>query len=115
MKIYDEAGVLLTAPDLEKGWLEAVQRVVKHHPAQPAVPAVTHIETMPGTGGLRHVVEDVPAVPARPARDETETVQVYHPFTPEQQAEHDRPTQQERLTAVENAVLELMLGGEAVV
>lgn len=110
MKIYDESGSLLVGePDLTKGWLESQQRVAVHHPAQPEQPEVSHIEVMPGTDGLRCVVVDRPAVPARPAWDEYETVQVYHPYTPEQLEAMNRPTLEQRLEAAENALLELML------
>ncbi len=59
MKVYDEAGQLLTsAPDVKKGWLENTQRLVKHYPAQKEK---SHVEVMPGTTGLRHLVIDQPA------------------------------------------------------
>ncbi len=114
MKIYDESGQLLTAaPDPAKGWLSTEQRVSVHHPEQPAVQEKSHVEVMPGTDDLRCRVVDVPYQPARPAWDEYETVQVYHPFTPEELAEKAKPTLEERVTAAEDALMELMLGGAA--
>lgn len=110
MKVYDESNQLLPkAPDLEKGWLEYTQRLVKHHPAQEES---SHTEVMPGTDGLRHLVIDQPA---RDAWDEYEDVQIYHPYTPEELAERNKPTLEQRVTATEDALLEMMLqkGGAA--
>ncbi len=108
MKVYDEAGQLLTsAPDLAKGWLEHTQRLVQSHPAQVEQ---SHVEVMPDTNGLRHLVIDQPA---RCAWDEYEAAQVYHPYTPEEQAEHDKPDLEERVAVAESALLELMLRGVA--
>ena len=104
MKVYDETGQLLTsAPDLQKGWLENTQRLVKHHPAQEEK---SRIEVMPGTTGLRHLVIDQPA---QDAWDEYEDVQVYHPYTPEELAERNKPTLEQRVEATETALLEVML------
>ncbi len=108
MKVYDEAGQLLTsAPDLAKGWLEHTKRLVQHHPAQVER---SHVEVMPGTENLRHLVMDQPA---RDAWDEYEAAQIYHPYTPEEQAEHDKPTLEQRVAVAESALLELMLRGAA--
>lgn len=115
MEIFDENGVLIESPDLNKGWLENQQRVIAHHPATEKIPEESHSELLQGTDDLWSLVVDQPYVPAKPAWDETETYQIYHPYTPEQLAERSRPTQEQRLTAVENALLELMLGGEPLV
>ena len=58
MTIYDEAGKVLEAPDLSMGWVEQKRRLVASHPA---TEAVTHLEVMPGTDGLRRLVVDTPA------------------------------------------------------
>ena len=115
MKIYTEKGMEIQSPNLDKGFLTTEQRIVAEHPAEPEIPAVTHVETMDGTDGLKCIVEDSPAIPAKEAWTEYETVQIYHEYTPAQLAERSKPTQEERLTALENCVLELMLGGEPVV
>ncbi len=110
MKVYDESGQLLTAaPDLTKGWLENTQHLVQHHLAQKEK---SHMEVMPGTTGLRHLVIDQPA---RDAWDEYEDAQIYHPYTAEELAERNRPTLERRVTAAEDALLEMMLqqGGVA--
>ena len=117
MKIYDESGAeLITAPDLEKGWLEDAQRVTVHHDAQPGSPAEYGWKTLPGTerlrpGGLRQRVVVTPAMPPVPAWDEYENCQIYHPYTAEELAAQNAPTLEERLCAVESAMLELILGG----
>ncbi len=109
MKVYDESGQLLTVvPDLAKGWLQVTQRLVKHHPAQEEK---SPMEVMPGTSGLHHLVIDQPA---RDAWDEYETVQVYHLYTPEELAERNKPTLEQQVNALSDAVLELMLKGGGV-
>lgn len=112
MKIYDENGNLLSEnPDLSKGWLSEELRLLLHHPEKPEVQEQSHDELMEGTDGLYRRVIDVPYHPAVPAWNEYETVQVYRLYTPEQLAEAQKPTLEQRLTAAENALLELMLGG----
>ena len=102
MKIYDEAGALLTGePDLTAGYLTQEQRVTAHHKA---VAEKSHLEVMEGAEGLRRRVVDRPA---RPAWDEYETVGVYHPYTAEELAARDTPTTADRLSACEAAILEL--------
>ena len=104
MKVYDESWNELTTPDLSAGWLEDARRLVAHHEAEPGSPAEYGWQTLPGTetlclGGLRQRVEVTPAVPAKPAWDEYEDCQVYHPYTPEQLAAQNAPTQLERMEA----------------
>lgn len=114
LKIYDEQGRLMKEdPDLTKGFLETTARLVEHHPMIPAKEEVTHIEILPGTVGMRYVHVDAPAEPEQPAWDEYENVMVYHPYTEEQLAEMQKPTLEQRVTAAEGALLELMLGGAA--
>lgn len=106
MKVYDEAGHILTEElDLTKGWLEDAQRLVKHHPAQEEK---SHMEVMPGTDGLRRLVIDQPE---QAAWDAYEPVQIYHPYTPEELAQREKPTLTQRVEAAEKALLELMLRG----
>lgn len=101
MTIYDEAGKVLEAPDLSMGWVEQKRRLVASHPA---TEAVTHLEVMPGTDGLRRLVVDTPA---RAAWDEYEDYGVYHPYTEEELAAMNAPTAAQRLDAAEAAILEL--------
>lgn len=109
MKIYDETGKVLEAPDLSAGWVEQKRRLVASHPA---TVAVTHLEVMPGTDGLRRIVVDTPA---RAAWDEYEDYGVYHPYTKEELAAMNAPTTAQRLEAAEAAILELadMIAGGA--
>lgn len=101
MKIYDESGKVLEAPDLSMGWVELKRRLLARHPA---TEAVTHLEVMPGTDGLRRLVVDTPA---RAAWDEYEDYGVYHPYTEEELDAMNAPTTEQRLDAAEAAILEL--------
>lgn len=101
MKIYDETGKVLEAPDLSAGWVEQKRRLVASHPA---TEAVTHLEVMPGTDGLRRLVVETPA---RAAWDEYEDYGVYHLYTDEELEAMNAPSAEERLEAAEAAILEL--------
>ena len=101
MKIYDETGKVLEAPDLSAGWVEQKRRLVASHPA---TEAVTRLEVMPGTDGLRRLVVETPA---RAAWDEEEDYGVYHLYTDEELAAMTVPTTEQRLEASEAAILEL--------
>ena len=101
MTIYDEAGKVLEAPDLSAGWIEQKRRLAASHPA---TEAVTHLEVMPGTDGLRRRVVDTPA---KAAWDEYEDYGVYHPYTEEELAVMNAPTTEQRLEATEAAIIEL--------
>lgn len=101
MTIYDESGMVLESPDLSMGWVEQKRRLVACHQA---TEAVTHLEVMPGTDGLRRLVVDTPA---RAAWDEYEDYGVYHPYTEEELASMNVPTTEQRLEAAEAAILEL--------
>lgn len=104
MKIYDENWNELTDPDLQLGRLEPARRLVAHHDAVPGVPAAYGWQVLPGTenlrpGGLRRQVEILPAVPARGPWDEYEECQLYRPYTAEELAAMNAPTDAERLEA----------------
>ncbi len=108
MKVYNESGELMVGtPDLTKGYLEYSKRLVQHHPAQEEQ---SHVEVMPGTNGLRRLIIDQHK---HEAWDEYEDVQIYHLYTPEELAERNKPTESERLDALESAMLEMMLKGGA--
>lgn len=109
MKIYDEAGKVMEAPDLSAGWIEQRRRLVTSHPA---AEAVTHLEVMPGTDGLRRRVVDTPA---KAAWDEYEEYGIFHPYTEEELVAMSAPTAEQRLDAAEAAILELagMIAGGA--
>lgn len=113
MEIYNEHMELIDNPDLEMGWLEDSFRMV-HHPATEAVPEVWHHEVIaeyPNGGKDVRKVIDVPGVEAQDAWDEKIPIQIYVPYTHEEldrmEEEKNKPTQEERIEALEeeNAVL----------
>ncbi len=116
MKIFDEHWNELAEPDLSLGRLEPARRLVARHEAVLGLPAQYGWQVLEGTeglhpGGLRQRVEVTPAVPPKPAWDEYEDCQVYRPYTAGELAELAKPSLEERVAAVEGAMLELLLGG----
>lgn len=112
--IYDTDGNVLENPDMSLGHVEYEQRVKVHHEAVPAQEEKFEWHVLPGTeklhpGGLRQKVITQKATPAREAWDEYESIRVYHPYTEEELAEINKPSLEDRVTAVEEAVLEMML------
>lgn len=121
MKIIDINGNPMESLDLSLGWLEYKTQTI-HHDAVQAVEEVSHYETIaeyPNDGKDVQKVVDVPGVEAKDAWDEEEQVQVYHLYTAEEltaQAEAKKkaeeaamlPTIEERLAAVEAAMLDLL-------
>lgn len=133
MKIIDTNGNPMESPDLALGWLEDKTHTI-HHDAVAGVEEVSHYETetLPdGTPAIYYdadgrekgrdvrKVVDVLGVEAKDAWDEEEQVQVYHLYTAEElaaQAEARKkaeeaamlPTTEERLAAVEAAMLDLL-------
>lgn len=86
MKIIDETGAVMTAPDLELGYLVEGTETV-HHDAVEAVEEVSHYETLaeyPNGGRDVRKVVDIPAVEAHEAYDETVTIQQYIRYTDEE-------------------------------
>lgn len=121
MKIIDEHGNPMESPDLSLGWLEDKTQTI-HHDAVAGVEEVSHYETLaeyPNGGKDVQKVVDVPGVEAKEAWDEEEQMQVYHLYTAEElaaQAEAKKkaeeaamlPITEERLAAVEAAMLDLL-------
>ncbi|MCI7703471.1 MAG: hypothetical protein MSP08_03910 [Clostridiales bacterium] len=110
MEIYDEKMERIVDPDLTLGWLEDTVRRVEHEEV-PAVQEIWHYETAAEyENGGRDVVKvvDMPGVPAREAWEENVPIQIYHPYTQAQleeiEAEKKRPTQEQRLQRVEEAM-----------
>lgn len=102
MKIYDENDRKIEAPDLSKGYLTEEQRLAAHHEAVEAVAEVGHYETIaeyPNGGKDAAWIIDTPGAAAQDAWDEFETVQIYHPFTGEEIAARNAPTQIDRIEA----------------
>nr|DAG40928.1 MAG TPA: hypothetical protein [Caudoviricetes sp.] len=133
MKIIDSNGNPIEAPDLTKGYLKPETQTI-HHDAVEGVEEVWHHETatLPdGTPAIyydetgkekgRDVVKvvDVPAVKAQEAYDEEVEVQRYILYTAEELAAQEKarkeaeekaqlPTAEERLAALEAAMLDLL-------
>lgn len=120
MQIIDINGNPIETPDLTKGYLKTETQTV-HHDAVAGVEEVWHYEykTYPNGGKDRWKVVDVPGVAAQEAYDEEVDVQRYVLYTAEELAaqEKDRkeaeekaqlPTTEERLAALEAAMLDLL-------
>ena len=120
MKIIDSTGVEIANPDLTKGYLKPDTQTV-HHDAVAGVEEVSHYEykTYPNGGRDRWKVVDVPGVDHRPAWDEEVPVMRYIRYTAEELAEQEKarkeaeekaqlPTAEERLAALEAAMLDLL-------
>ena len=121
MQIIDVNGNPMESPDLALGWLEDKTQTI-HHDAVQAVEEVSHYETLaeyPNGGKDVQKVVDVPGVEAKDAWDEEEQVQVYHLYTADELAAQEQarkeaeekaqlPTAEERLAALEAAMLDLL-------
>lgn len=121
MKIIDTNGNPMKSPDLALGWLEDKTQTI-HHDAVEGVEEQHHYVTIaeyPNGGRDVVIVVDVPGVEAKDAWDEEEQVQVYHLYTAEELAAQEKarkeaeekaqlPTAEERLAALEAAMLDLL-------
>lgn len=121
MKIIDSNGVEIATPDLTKGYLKQETQTV-HHDAVAGVEEVSHYETLaeyPNGGKDVQKVVDVPGVAAQEAYDEEVEVQRYILYTAEELAAQEKarkeaeekaqlPTAEERLAALEAAMLDLL-------
>ena len=120
MKIIDINGAEIANPDLTLGHLKPETQTV-HHDAVEGVEEVWHYEfkTYPNGGKDRWKVVDVPGVAAKPAYDEEVEVQRYVLYTAEELAAQEKarkeaeekaqlPTAEERLAALEAAMLDLL-------
>lgn len=84
MKIFDENGVEIESPDLEKGYLKNDSLFIMHHEAVDAVEEVGHFEVIaeyPNGGKDVEWVVEVPGVTAQEAWDEYEEILRYIPYT----------------------------------
>lgn len=125
MKIIDENGAALENPDLTLGWLRDEIDAIKH-PAQEGVPELSHYETVaeyPNGGKDVRKIIDREGIPARDAWTEQVPIQRYIRYTAEELAakEEERkkaeqaaqlPTTEERLAALEAAMLDLLAAQE---
>ena len=121
MKIIDENGAALENPDLTLGWLRDETEAMKH-PAQEGVPELSHYETVaeyPNGGKDVRKIIDREGVPAQDARTEQVPIQRYIRYTAEELAARKKaeqaaqlPTTEERLAALEAAMLDLLAAQE---
>lgn len=116
MEIYNEAMERIENPDLTLGYLRDSARTV-HHEAVEGVEEQWHYETIReyenGGKDIQRVI-DVPGVEAREAWDEVIPIRIYVPYTQEEldaiEEERNRPTQEERISALEEQI-EMLLSG----
>lgn len=121
MKIIDENGAALENPDLTLGWLRDETEAMKH-PAQAGVPELSHYETVakyPNGGKDVRKIIDREGIPARDAWTEQVPIQRYIRYTAEELAARKKaeqaaqlPTTEERLAALEAAMLDLLAAQE---
>ena len=133
MKIIDSNGAEIATPDLTKGYIKSETQTV-HHDAVAGVEEVSHYETETLPDGTPAVyydadgrekgrdvrkVVDVPGVDPQPAWDEEVPVMRYIRYTAEELAAQEKarkeaeekaqlPTAEERLAALEAAMLDLL-------
>ena len=121
MKIIDINDNPIETPDLTLGYLKPETHTI-HHDAVQAVTEVSHYETVaeyPNGGKDVEKVVDVPGVEAKDAWDEGVQMQVYHLYTAEELDAQEKarkeaeekaqlPTAEERLAALEAAMLDLL-------
>lgn len=121
MKIIDENGAVIETPDLTQGWLRSETEAVEH-PAQEGVPELSHYETVaeyPSGGKDVRKVIDREGVPAQDAWTEQVPIRRYIRYTAEELAARKKaeqaaqlPTTEERLAALEAAMLDLLAAQE---
>jgi hypothetical protein len=118
MKIYDINGNILENPDLILGYLVEDKMFITHHDPVEAVEEKWHYEIVteyPNGGKDVRKVIDIPGIAARDAWDEYENILRYIPYTDEELEEirksQSTPTLEDRLSALESAMLEMIIGG----
>lgn len=122
MKIIDDkTGLEIQNPDLTQGRLRSETEAVEH-PAQEGVPELSHYETVaeyPSGGKDVRKVIDREGVPAQDAWTEQVPIQRYIRYTAEELAARKEaeqaaqlPTMEERLAALEAAMLDLLAAQE---
>ena len=122
MKIIDDkTGLEIQNPDLTLGWLRDETEAMEH-PAQEGVPELSHYETVaeyPNGGKDVRKIIDREGIPARDAWTEQVPIQRYIRYTAEELAARKKaeqaaqlPTTEERLAALEAAMLDLLAAQE---
>ena len=115
MEVYDINGNRIDEYDLSLGKLVPSTRV-EHHAAVAPVEEISRWEEKryPNGGVSRRKIVEQPAIPGVDAWDEEITIYTYTPYTPEEleeiENEKNKPTTEQRLTELEEA-LALILSG----
>lgn len=115
MEVYDINGKLLSDYDLSLGKLVPSARVERHE-AVAQVEEISHWEEKhhPNGGISRRKIVEQEAIPGKDAWDEEIQIYIYTPYTPEEleaiEAEKKKPTTEQRLTELEEA-LQMILSG----
>lgn len=110
MRIFDENGVAIESPDMEKGYLKNDSLFIMHHEAVEAVEEQGHwvtIKEYPNGGKDVDWVIDVPAVEAQEAWDEYEDILRYVLYTEEELAEMEAAKEEAYKSSAEYRVGEL--------
>ena len=119
-EVYDQQGNLLTEYDLNLGRLKSSVRI-ERHPAIEGACEVGHWETIreyPNGGKDIQWVIDVPGVEAQEAWEEEIPIYIYIPYTQAEldaiEAEKNKPTEEQRIAALEEELLaaKILLGLE---
>ena len=119
MKIIDSNGVEIATPDLTKGSLKQETQTIHHDAVAGGTPAIYYDADGREKGRDVRKVVDVPGVEAQEAYDEEVEVQRYVLYTAEELAAQEKarkeaeekaqlPTAEERLAALEAAMLDLL-------
>ena len=115
MEVYDVAGNRLNEYDLNNGKLTPSTKTVHHEAVAPVEEVSKWEEKRYPNGGIsRRKIIEQEAIPGADAWDEKIAIYVYTPYTPEEleaiEAEKNKPTQEQRLSDVEEA-LQMLLSG----
>jgi hypothetical protein len=117
MVIYDENNNIVKDPDLKIGFLKNEKKIV-HHDAVPSVEEQCHYKVIaeyPNGGKDVEKIIDVEEIQGNDSYDEEISIQKYVLYTKEELEEKERikslPTDESRLQAMEDALMQMMLGG----
>lgn len=113
MRIFDENGVEITAPDYEKGYLKPDSLFIMRHEAVEAVEEQGHWKTIaeyPNGGKDVEWVIDVPRVEAAEAWDEYEEIQRFVLYSGKELAEREIYDLKQRLNETDYIAIKIVEG-----
>lgn len=113
MRIFDENGILIESPDMEKGYLKNDSLFIMHHEAIDAVEEQGHwvtIKEYPNGGKDVDWVVDVPAVEAKEAWDEYEDILRFVAYTTKELATFRIEELKTKLRDTDYTVIKIMEG-----